>query len=696
MSVTRRTVPASKPKKVERRDRSKLLWTAGAICGALVVCSWFVTYGTGRFFVTESFGEVFDAQGKALSEGRWDVDERAISGEAFIRNGKRYTYFGFVPALPRMVLNRAAPSLYGQWSRFSLITALAVSAICAWMFLRLFASCGSGTALRGGIGGKFLLLAILGSTAVFLTSSAFTYHEASAWAASFALLADYCFARFLISGRIRVLCAGCVGAVAAFFTRPTSGLGPIICAGILGLVLAAAGLWNHRPDRVRWFAAISEQLRLPRFQRPAAGAAILALTLVLTLSVFVGINRARFGTFFNSVPLRYHVQYTPERLAQIHGTLIHPTYVLPLLVGYVFAPNLVLRATFPWLAFAAPLGMERRLPMDVLEQHAGILIVMPALSLLAAFGLAGMIRRPEWRRFLLIAGPALMAGCTLFVIAAISHRYAHDLYPFLIVSASAGLVFASGMRMPLRRRKQFRVLLIGLSVWSIAANLALTLNYQREISWATPVQARVSFVKLQARIDHLISRKPYEPVPLTNAAAPARLVRGQTIYVPGTSTKYMFDGVRFQHVAGPKIHEFRIRIRFQAAAPRTRRPVLFAGGVGSSDCIQAVHLEDRKVQFCFDHWGVGGPCGREVAITYGRPYSLYVQADSLNGELQVLLDSAPVLEVKTEFHWWTDKDVLFGRSLVPEAHGRPFESRNTDEAGTVELLEPADGVKPGR
>src|SRR5947207_7117196 len=77
----------------------------------LVVFFWMVTYGAGRLFEAEDFGQLYDAQARSLRSGRWDVAPEAIGEEAFIRDGKHYGYFGFVPAVPRMALNALFPAL---------------------------------------------------------------------------------------------------------------------------------------------------------------------------------------------------------------------------------------------------------------------------------------------------------------------------------------------------------------------------------------------------------------------------------------------------------------------------------------------------------------------------------------------------------------------------------------------------------
>src|SRR4029450_6395089 len=58
----------------------------------------------------------------------------------------------------------------------------------------------------------------------------------------------------------------------------------------------------------------------------------------------------KFGTF-NGAPLRYNVQYTPERLARIDGKILHAANLPHNLHAYVLRPSFQAVSRFPFLLF---------------------------------------------------------------------------------------------------------------------------------------------------------------------------------------------------------------------------------------------------------------------------------------------------------------------------------------------------------
>ena len=107
-----------------------------AVGFALFVFTGFLTYGTGRLADADWLSGVYDAQGESLAHGRFDVPRRVMYWEAFVRDGRTYTYFGPTPALPRILLNRAFAGMSGRWSRISLLVSCALNLAFEWLFVR--------------------------------------------------------------------------------------------------------------------------------------------------------------------------------------------------------------------------------------------------------------------------------------------------------------------------------------------------------------------------------------------------------------------------------------------------------------------------------------------------------------------------------------------------------------------------------
>ncbi|HEX5245296.1 MAG TPA: hypothetical protein VFW23_18690, partial [Tepidisphaeraceae bacterium] len=106
-----------------------------AIC--LLVCFWFITWGSGHLFAVDRFGNYYDAQARAMLHGHLDVPPEAIGYEAFERDGKFYGYFGITPALLRIPFLLLAPQMDGMWSRLAMLVACFLNLVYAKRLLTL-------------------------------------------------------------------------------------------------------------------------------------------------------------------------------------------------------------------------------------------------------------------------------------------------------------------------------------------------------------------------------------------------------------------------------------------------------------------------------------------------------------------------------------------------------------------------------
>lgn len=95
-----------------------------------------LTHGTGELFAHGTLSGTYDSLAASLLRGSSEVDPDAIRWEAFVVDGRSYTYFGLFPALLRLPAALTAPSLHGQWSRVSCFLA---ACLALWAFARLVA-----------------------------------------------------------------------------------------------------------------------------------------------------------------------------------------------------------------------------------------------------------------------------------------------------------------------------------------------------------------------------------------------------------------------------------------------------------------------------------------------------------------------------------------------------------------------------
>src|SRR5688572_15710864 len=136
-----------------------------------------------------------------------------------------------------------------------------------------------------------------GSTLLFLGSRVYVYHEAILCGIAFALWSGYFSLRYLESPTRRWWIAALITGVLAVQARPPVG---IFASFLLGVVAAKHVIVNSRA-RAQWRASFS----------------IGVLTVCGLLSL-PALAYLKFGTF-DVAPVRYHVQYTPDRVARIDG-----------------------------------------------------------------------------------------------------------------------------------------------------------------------------------------------------------------------------------------------------------------------------------------------------------------------------------------------------------------------------------------
>jgi hypothetical protein len=385
------------------------------------------------------------------------------------------------------------------------------------------------------------------------------------------------------------------------------------------------------------------------------------------------VNHAKFGTWLNPAPYQYQVQYDAARLARIGGKIEHLGNIPFGLSAYFGPARIQFSKNFPWLGLTSqPPAPGSTARIDFIEGYSSIPAAMPGLAILSILGLFSAAKGiPSGSRAMLpMTAAAFLAGSVILTIAFITYRYVHDFYPFLIVSAILGVgAVRSISRTPLRLAVKALVVLAGL--WSMAANFAFALKWQREDLWPDPT-ARTAFLRMRDRMDSLFSSTAPEPVHYRVGDELPYFRKDQLLIVTDPHATYRYDGTRWNYVEGVPLHLFRLLVKFPLGEPVTRSPFWFAGREGASDAVYGIYASPTKIHFCSDHWGTGGPCGPATDFEPGREYHLRIDADRLNSILTVTLDDRQVLETPMRFFPWNDGDVLLGKSPVPSAHGKDF------------------------
>ena len=464
---------------------------AAAIAASTLWLVYLLTDGTFWLSAPTHFccSTYYDSLGAGMLGGRLDVPAEVIGFEAIVVDGRYYGYFGLTPAVIRIVLNAFAPEMRGLWTRWSMAAAALLSLLTSyWIFLQAREareeSLG-GVARRSdrGVGVLYLLLVAGGTSLVYLMWKPVIYHEASMVGGALALLSFSLCLEYARSARIRGLVAAVVTAFLALHARASVGAGPIASLGVIGLLQAR----ELARRRLRPTTPTSSTLAI--LGKPELLSHLVCLTLLLSsgLAGTIFKNLSMFGTISGHPGLARHIQLIddPERLARTGGSFFQPLNLRTTLVSYLSPTSIAVAAEFPWLS-ARPRSGVKRFPetrLDHVEEYASLSATNPLWLVLMLLGSVLIARRGSLRpnpfaRFRPILIGAAVGGSTIFVVACITQRYLHDLFPLFVIAGAVGWQGLNLLPTPRARRWAVAALSL-LSVVNLYANIAVSLSMQR-------------------------------------------------------------------------------------------------------------------------------------------------------------------------------------------------------------------------
>ncbi|HTX65491.1 MAG TPA: hypothetical protein VMD31_06950, partial [Opitutaceae bacterium] len=112
-------------------------------------------------------------------------------------------------------------------------------------------------------------------------------------------------------------------------------------------------------------------------------------------------------------------------------------------------------------------------------------------------------------------------------------------------------------------------------------------------------------------------------------------------------------------------------VRFPTDAPGRSDPLLVTGRTGAGDLLYVRYLDAHRVQFGFDHWGVGGTVGPPVELKDDGVHRLVLTMGSLyaapargSGAVRVTMDGAPVLAGASPCHPARPEQVFIGENPI--------------------------------
>lgn len=463
-----------------------------------------LTHGTFRLIAPEAFTNFYDFQALSLLQGRLDVPEGSLQGEAFIFDGKVYGYFGLTPALLRLpfVIFGLA---FGELSRAALLVYYAATLVGAYLLLlhatRLLRESRHSSA--GATADRptqpqpatwqtvlFTLHVGLGSTVFFLGSRAYIYHEAILCGIVFALFSSVCSLCYLQAPASRWWLGALVLGLLSVHARPPTGL---FALTVLGCT-AASHLFR---------LSIAQSPRLSLSTAPFRPLAIGALSILGVLS-FNALSYAKFRTI-EGCPLRLNVQYSPARLAKIDSKQFHLGNIPYGVSAYLLRPTFEFSRHFPWI-YLGPFIPPAEFPsakMDLPDRTAALPYGMTGLFALATAGCAWACRRNPAARapVLVLWASSIPLSLAMFAAIATAERYTGDWVPFLVCAAAFGLAA------PVWSRLATTALALA-TLWSCLLTPAMALHYQGDTVWGVPDSVKQNYRDLRTRIDRVFLASP--------------------------------------------------------------------------------------------------------------------------------------------------------------------------------------------
>lgn len=466
-------------------------WFAATALMCVAVFGWMVSFGTFRFFEEDVFGSFYDHQAAAWLHGRWDVPEAALSGEAFVVDGRIYGYFGPTPALLRVPLVALGLG-FAKLTRLFMLLDYAACLVGAYALLRVAARYRDDRAEPAPWAVVLFTASVgLGSTVFFLGSRAYVYHEAILCGVAFALWSTFCAWRFLREPASRWWVGALICGVLAVQARAPIGL---FALTLLALVALAQAVRRGTPP---------QSTPAPKAESLRRAIVVVALSACGVFS-FNLVSYVKFGTF-EGCPLRYNVQYTPEKLAVLGNRNFHLGNLRFNTDAYLLRPSFSLQPAFPYI-YREYLD-RRKYPesrMAYRDQTLAMPWSMPGLFALAFAGSAlavGLV--PAYRRPLAILWlAALPAALAMLTAVAVTQRYTADFAPFMIAAAAFGVLSIDLLAG--RLRALARMVIAGLAVLGAAITLALTLHHQREIVWGVPENVRQEYQRWRVSVDRFL------------------------------------------------------------------------------------------------------------------------------------------------------------------------------------------------
>jgi hypothetical protein len=667
--------------------------SVAGIVVALPAVVWVVTLGSWDLFRPGFFGDFYDAQARALFHGHWYVPAGVVQIEGFLVKGHTYMYFGPFPALLRMPVLLVTSRLDGRLTELSIVLAVVVALVCtsrlAWKVRRAVST--APVSMREAVLVAFSVAVVgTGSVFLFLASQAVVYNEDEAWGAALAIAAFDALVGFLLRPSTRRLVVTAVLVTLDLLTRGSVGLGPL--SAMAAVAVLHGVLWVRRrraagdapagpgaDGRLAWIG-IPDAATSPTF-----GVA-LAVSVVVALGAYAAVNDMKFGSLF-TVPFTAQVFARQDptlrrALAANGGSLLGLKFVPTALVQYLRPDALRFTRVYPFAAFPPLATVIGHVRYATRTWASSVTSTMPAIVAAAAVGVWTVFGRRRGGQHGSGGGVAALAvlriplaGAAVGTVSSVAYayiveRYLADWMPLLVLAGLAGLfVVVERTRTTTRaRRRTVAAVGVALSLFGVAANLALSIANEGELTPTTPIASRVQFIDLQQRVDRDLWGDP-PPGVTVRRRLPAVEPAGNLVVVGDCAALYQSDGSGWGAVEqSARGGHFRLRVRFTSVGGPSSEywPLVVTGEPGAGDyvALRASGPDEVRAAYLYQQAGSTWFEGPPVAVEPGRPYVVDIVLDAVSGSETVTIDGTTALTVlwfaRTPVHPTLGTDTIGG------------------------------------
>jgi hypothetical protein len=417
-----------------RRGRSSSV--SLLLAGALAVYYLFLlTNGDWNIFDDEALGLVFNNMLLHLLKGDFTINPEIIGGEAFVRDGQTYSYFGIFPALLRLPAMPFVDLRTVSLSRLSCWIALL---ICAWAQLSALRCVYAQIRASRTVTALYWIVAaalVLSGPQLGLLFTSYVFNEPILWSVAFALLANRivtarCMAGERLSPRDVYWLAVLAGL--ALLTRVSMAVG--LYAITSGIIVVQ--LWRefHRLRLAGGGHGIVRALAISAAVRHAVGQGAVLAVFILPTAV---VNYGRWGNPLIFMPSLYNIQVIedPRRMAVFEHYGNFSLSRLGFNILYYF--------------FALP-GRQRLQPFidshfdSVGYPRSALVATATLLVVLTAIGIAALVTKrtgdsAQARLVLAITLAGQAVTLLLFLTLVVAwYRYRMDFLPFFSLGTILG------------------------------------------------------------------------------------------------------------------------------------------------------------------------------------------------------------------------------------------------------------------